>query len=112
MNENLRDILSVKKQENMKNIKHSKKENFSDDLETEYKVKNHKREQYRTIKRRKYNPNDEDDANLLICKEILKDLLNRLTYEYESKDYLKKYVEHRIEELVDLFHFVDDENNN
>lgn len=109
MKENLRDMLSVKKKENMKNIKSSKRENFDDDLETDYKVRHHKREQYRTVKRRKFNPNDEDDANFLICKEILKDLLNRLTYEYESKDYLKKYVEHRIEEMVDLFHFVDDD---
>lgn len=110
MKENLRNMLSVKKQENMKNIKKTKKESFSDELETNYRVKNRTREQYRTVKRRKFNPNDEDDANFLICKEILKDLLNRLTYEYESKDYLKKYVEHRIEEMVDLFHFVDDDN--
>ena len=111
MKENLRDILGTKKKENMKNIKKERnKENFDDDIETNYIIRNRKREQFRTVKKRKFNPNDEDDANFLICKEILKDLLNRLTYEYESKDYLKKYVEHRIEEMVDLFHFADDEN--
>lgn len=110
MKENLRDILKTKKRENMENTKNVQKEDFDNDLETDYKIRNRKREQYRTVKRRKFNPNDEDDANFLICKEILKDLLNRLTYEYESKDYLKKYVEHRVEEMVDLFHFADDDN--
>lgn len=110
MKENLRNILNNKKVENNNNNNSSGKENFETDLETDYKIKSRKREQFRTVKRRKFNPNDEDDANFLICKEILKDLLNRLTYEYESKDYLKKYIEHRVEEIVDLFHFADDDN--
>lgn len=101
MKENLRNMLSSKRKENMT----TKKETFSDDLEAETNIRNRKREQFRKINKRKFNPNDEDDANLLICKEIIRDLLNRITYEYESKEYLKKYVEHRIEEMIDLFKF-------
>lgn len=115
MKENLLNILSSKRRSNKQNFENvntnntKKTEKFTDDYETELLSRERKRENFRTIKKRKFNPNDENDANFLICKEILKDLLNRITYQYESKEYLKKYIEHRIEEMIDLFKFGQEE---
>lgn len=119
MKENLMNVLSSKRKSNRNNfedqnlennsdINKTGRENFNDDFENESLTRQRRKETFRTIKKRKFNPNDENDANFLICKEILKDLLNRITYQYESKDYLKKYIEHRIEEMIDLFKFNDE----
>ena len=114
--ENLQDILEEEKNYNKKNRSNrkykGKKENFdnTDSFENEKNKKNRRIENYKTIAKRKFNPNDETDANLLISKEIFKDLLNRITYEYESNELLKKYIEHRLEEIIDLNKFINSDN--
>lgn len=114
--ENLQDILEEEKEYNTKNRSNrrhkGKKESFNntDSFENENKKKNRRIENYKTIAKRKFNPNDETDANLLISKEIFKDLLNRITYEYESNELLKKYIEHRLEEIIDLNKFINTDN--
>ena len=71
--------------------------------------KNNKKENFQTIDVRKFDPNKEEDTNLLITKEILQDMNNRINYNFESSKYLKKYLKHRIEEIVDMNKLLDDE---
>lgn len=99
--ENLKKMLKQEKMSNMKKSNKSTSESFGDvnGGSGNYTSRN---KNTRTVKKRKFNPNNEDDSNLLITKEILKDLLNRITYEYENTAYLKKYLEHRIEEIIDI----------
>ena len=114
--ENLQDILEEEKNYNKKNKSRGnykgQKENFKSTYPfgNESNQRDKRMEKYKTIAKRKFNPNDETDANLLISKEIFKDLLNRITYEYESNDLLKKYIEHRLEEIIDLNKFINTDN--
>jgi hypothetical protein len=55
-----------------------------------------------TIKVRKFDPNDEFDNNLLMTKDICDDIKKRITYEYESIPYLKRYISSRLQEIIDL----------
>ena len=57
---------------------------------------------YQTIKTRKFDPTNDEDTNLLITKEILEDIINRITYQYESTDYLKRYISTRLQEIIRL----------
>jgi len=67
------------------------------------------KEKFQTVEKRSFNPNDEEDTNLLITKEVLTDMNNRIEYNFESNKYLKKYLKHRIEEVVELNKLLDDE---
>ena len=49
-----------------------------------------------------FDPTNEEDTNLLITKEVLQDMINRIDYKFETNIYLKKYLKHRIEEIVEL----------
>jgi len=66
------------------------------------KNNNNSKEEFHTIETRTFNPANEEDTNLLITKEILQDMSNRIDYNFESTKYLKKYLKHRIEEIVDI----------
>ena len=62
------------------------------------------------IKLREFDPANEEDTNLLITKEVLQDIINRITYQYESNMYLKRYMSSRLQEIVKLNNLlVDDE---
>ena len=63
----------------------------------------------KVIKKRLFNPNKEDDTNLLITKEILLDMINRIEYNYENTTYLRKYIKSRIEEIIDTNNLLDDD---
>lgn len=67
------------------------------------------KEDFQTVKHRVFDPSNEEDTNLLITKEILQDMHNRIEFNYESNKYLKKYIKHRVEEIVDLNKLLDDE---
>jgi len=71
--------------------------------------KQRKRENFQTIEIRALDPSNEEDTNLLITKEILQDMLNRIEYNYESNKYLRKYIKHRIEEIIEINKLADDE---
>jgi Ca2+/Na+ antiporter len=70
---------------------------------------NRSKEDFQTVKPRTFDPSNEEDTNLLITKEILQDMHNRIEFNYESNKYLKKYIKHRVEEIVDLNKLLDDE---
>ena len=67
------------------------------------------KERFQTVEVRALDPSNEDDTNLLITKEILQDMLNRIEYNYESNKYLRKYIKHRVEEIIDINKLMDDE---
>ena len=87
----------------LENTKHTKSK------KNNKKSNNRKREKFQTIEIRALDPSNEEDTNLLITKEILNDMLNRIEYNYESNKYLRKYIKHRIEEIIDLNKLTDDE---
>lgn len=69
---------------------------------------------FQTIKVRKFDPTSDEDTNLLITKEILEDIINRITYQYESSDYLKRYISTRLQEIIklnNLLNLDEDEDN-
>jgi len=70
---------------------------------------NGSKEDFQTIKHRVFDPSNEEDTNLLITKEILQDMHNRIEFNYENNKYLKKYIKHRVEEIVELNKLLDDE---
>jgi hypothetical protein len=63
---------------------------------------------YQTVKPRTFDPSNEEDTNLLITKEVLQDMSNRIEYNYETNKYLKKYIKHRVEEIVDMNNLLDE----
>jgi len=67
------------------------------------------KEKFQTVEVRALDPSNEDDTNLLITKEILQDMLNRIEYNYESNKYLRKYIKHRVEEIIDINKLTEDE---
>ena len=84
-----------------------KQTNSSD--KSKSKTNSSKKENFQTVKTRKFDPSKEEDTNLLITKEILQDMINRIEYNFESNKYLKKYVKHRIEEIVELNKLLNDD---
>lgn len=62
------------------------------------------------IQKRKFDLQKDEDTNLLNTREICKDIINRINYEYEDISYLKKYIASRIEEIVDLNNLLEKEN--
>lgn len=62
------------------------------------------------IREREFDLQDDDDTNLLNTREICKDIINRINYQYEDIGYLKKYISSRIEEIVDLNNLLENEN--
>jgi hypothetical protein len=61
-----------------------------------------------SIARRQFNLNDEIDKDLLNTREICTDIINRVNYEYEDKEYLKKYIAARVEEIIEINKLLDD----
>ena len=52
---------------------------------------------------------NKEDKSLVYTREVLKEVVNRINYEYEDKDYLKKYIGSKFEEIIDLLGLLDDE---
>ena len=88
-----------------------KEEDDDDDDSTSHRPdnKNTTRDNFQTIKHRTFDPSLEEDTNLLITKEILQDMSNRIEYNYENTNYLKKYIKHRVEEIVNINKLLEDE---
>jgi hypothetical protein len=98
---------SIKKDNKYKNASSNDKNNKN--INSNGNNNTRRKENFQTIKPRKFDPTNEDDTNLLITKEILGDMNNRIQYNYENKDYLKKYLKHRIEEMVDINKLLNDD---
>lgn len=77
------------------------KESMSDVINNSNKS-NKSDSKFQTIKVRNFDPTSDEDTNLLITKEILEDVINRITFQYESNDYLKRYISTRLQEIVRL----------
>ena len=102
--ENKQIILnSEKKINNNYSIKSAKNNSHSNSN------KKSSKENFKTVDKRKFDPSNEEDTNLLITKEILTDMINRTEYNYESTKYLKKYLKHRIEEIVEMNKLLEDD---
>ena len=86
------------------NIK-EKKEKISN------KKGNRKKERFGSleIERRKFDLTNKDDKRLIYTKEVLKDIVNRIDYEYDDRDYLKKYIGSKFEEIIDLLGLLNDD---
>lgn len=83
---------------------------FKTTLEKERKTKsNPKKESFQQIKKREFNLGKQEDKNLLYTKETLKEIVNRINYEYEDIDYLKKYIGNKFEEIIDLLDLLKDD---
>jgi Ca2+/Na+ antiporter len=98
-----KQIQFMNEQKNNKNNKNKQKNSSNSNKRSSTK------EKFQTVEKRSFNPNDEEDTNLLITKEVLTDMNNRIEYNFESNKYLKKYLKHRIEEVVELNKLLDDE---
>ena len=52
-----------------------------------------------------------ENKNLLNTKQICHDIINRITFKYEDKPYLKKYIATRVEEMVDINNLLDEDDD-
>lgn len=61
------------------------------------------------ITKRKFDFTKREDKALVYSREVLKDCIKRINYEYDDKEYLKKYIGSKIEEIIDLLGLVNNE---
>lgn len=79
-------------------------ETFSDNLdETSSGKKSGK-----AILKRKFDPTNEEDSNLLLTMEACSEIKDRISYNYENKEYLKRYVRDKLEEIIELLNLVEE----
>jgi len=97
--------------QNEKKINKQKQKNINNSNSSKSRNSNSKKENFQTISTRAFDPNKEEDTNFLITKEILQDMINRVDYNFESSKYLKKYLKHRIEEIVEINKLLDDDDD-
>jgi len=108
-NNEFKKSLIENKQIQLRNEKKNNKNSNSNSKNTKSTFKNLKKENFQTIEKRAFDPNTEEDTNFLITKEILQDMINRIEYNFESSKYLKKYLKHRVEEIVDINKLLEDD---
>ena len=108
--ENKQIILNNEQKLNKNNNK-SNRNNKNINNNDKFRLKSNKnsKENFKTVDIRSFDPSKEEDTNLLITKEILTDMINRIEFNFESNKYLKKYLKHRIEEIVEMNNLLDDE---
>lgn len=79
-------------------------ESFADNLdETSSGKKSGK-----AILKRKFDPTNEEDSNLLLTMEACSEIKDRISYNYENKEYLKRYIRDKLEEIIELLNLVDE----
>ena len=84
--------------------------NDDDDVQIDKKSKQSKsNKKEKTIQKRKFDFTNKEDKSLVYTREVLKEVVNRINYEYEDKEYLKKYIGSKFEEIIDLLGLLDDE---
>ena len=112
-NEYQKSLLENKKIQYLNEKKQNKKNNKNNNKKSKQNFTNtgrdSKKENFQTIKTRRFDPNKEEDTNFLITKEVLQDMITRIDYNYESSKYLKKYLKHRVEEIVELNKLLEDD---
>ena len=100
MIENKRKRVEEKIKSQFKNINNSNNNN-----------KKKKKHSEVIIPKRKFDIEEQEDKNLLNTKLICHDIINRITFKYEDKPYLKKYIATRVEEMVDLNNLLDEDDD-
>ena len=100
MIENKRKRVEEKIKSQFKNINNSNNNN-----------KKKKKHSEVIIPKRKFDIEEQEDKNLLNTKQICHDIINRITFKYEDKPYLKKYIATRVEEMVDLNNLLDEDDD-
>jgi hypothetical protein len=81
-----------------------KKETYKNSKNSKNNKKNEK-----TIKRRKFDYTNKEDKSLVYSREVLKEVVNRINYEYEDREYLKKYIGSKFEEIIDLLGLLEED---
>ena len=102
--------------EQMKNVLNTLSDGMEENKNIEEKFKNTlkkekskpKKETFQQIKKREFNLSKQEDKHLLYTKETLKEIINRINYEYEDIEYLKKYIGNKFEEIIDLLDLLKD----
>jgi hypothetical protein len=103
--------------EQMKNVLNTLSDGIEENKNIEEKFKNTlkkekskpKKETFQQIKKREFNLSKQEDKHLLYTKETLKEIINRINYEYEDIEYLKKYIGNKFEEIIDLLDLLKDD---
>lgn len=115
--ENKKKQFESEKNNNSKKTSSNKTEDTFDNIQSnksnkpnnKSNKKQYRKDKFQTIDTRTFDPTNEDDTNLLITKEILQDIINRIEYDYETSKYLRKYIKHRIEEIIEINKLTDDD---
>lgn len=103
--------------EQMKNVLNTLTDGIEENKNIEEKFKSTlkkekskpKKETFQQIKKREFNLAKQEDKHLLYTKETLKEIINRINYEYEDIEYLKKYIGNKFEEIIDLLDLLKDD---
>lgn len=103
--------------EQMKNVLNTLTDGIEENKNIEEKFKSTlkkekskpKKETFQQIKKREFNLSKQEDKHLLYTKETLKEIINRINYEYEDIEYLKKYIGNKFEEIIDLLDLLKDD---
>lgn len=93
----------------LKNRKQSQKQNKDNFNNTDNQTNKKNSSNELSISRRTFDLDDKSDKNIIKTREICKDIINRINYEYEDNDYLLKYISSRIEEIIDINNLLDTE---
>ena len=80
-------------------------EDFTDNLDETKSGK----QSGKAILRRKFDPTNEEDSNLLLTMETCSEIKDRIKYNYENKEYLKRYIRDKLEEIIELLQLIDEE---
>lgn len=95
--------------DNDDNDNNNNEEVVSEDNNNSEKSANNELSNKLEIPKRKFNLDKREDKILIYSKEVLKDIINRINYEYDDREYLKKYIGNKFEEIIDLLGLLEDE---
>ena len=99
-NNNLEDDLNGEFNNNIEDLE----ETFADNLDNTNNGKTSSKE----ILKRKFDPTNEEDSNLLLTMEACAEINDRIKYNYENKEYLKRYIRDKLEEIIELLNLIDE----
>ena len=100
-NNNLEDDLTNELNDELNN---NIEETFADNLDNTNNGKTSSKE----ILKRKFDPTNEEDSNLLLTMEACAEINDRIKYNYENKEYLKRYIRDKLEEIIELLNLIDE----
>lgn len=100
----------------LKSMTNSFNQAIKENQELELDIKKKKKERYtstseksKKIKKRKFDLTNKEDKKLLYAKQLLENIINRIEYKYDDRDYLKKYIESKIENIINILGLLEDD---